>query len=219
VVAVESLLAVADEVREARAALQAGLPPRLHRELDGYLARTVDASQDLKEVVFRGGARGMLQVGGQAGGRVRSTFGLAAAWASGKLAWDSRCCVQLGSLLLRSSAAACAACPQAPRPPFPASTTSHAPSQAMLDQERGIAVQIGATNYALKDHATSYSPWAQEMQRHYAAFRDALAPAALPDALKAQMWEHAIAAGEARLGTGARGWGVALPLQGAFGRL
>lgn len=77
------------------------------------------------------------------------------------------------------------------------STCPCCPLQAMLDPERGTAVQIGATNYGLKDHATSYSPWAQEMQRHFAAFKDALGAASLPDALKAQMWENAIATGDA----------------------
>ncbi len=63
VVAVDSLLALADELKAARADLAAALTPKGARELEGYLARTVDASLDLRETIFRGGARLLLQVG------------------------------------------------------------------------------------------------------------------------------------------------------------
>ncbi len=61
--AMESLIGLADELKAARAALIAALPQAMGREVEGYVARTVDATADLKEAVFMGAARQLLKVG------------------------------------------------------------------------------------------------------------------------------------------------------------
>lgn len=61
VVAVESLLSIADELKAGRNALMQFLPPRIHRDVDNYFTRTVDATQDFKACIYRGGARALLQ--------------------------------------------------------------------------------------------------------------------------------------------------------------
>lgn len=77
VVAVESLSAVAAELRGAKAALVAALSQHgagasssgagahsaAQREVDTYFNRTVEAVEDLRECVFKGAARLLLQVG------------------------------------------------------------------------------------------------------------------------------------------------------------
>lgn len=61
VVAIESLASLAEQLRDARAALTASLPPAMGREVEAYFSRTVDATVDLRATVFRGAARAMLQ--------------------------------------------------------------------------------------------------------------------------------------------------------------
>jgi len=64
VVAVESLIGLADALRAARVALTEALPHSMAKELEGYYGRTVDATADLKDAVFRGAACQMLRVRG-----------------------------------------------------------------------------------------------------------------------------------------------------------
>lgn len=57
VVAVESLLHVAEQLRAAKSAMQSALPGAL----DSEFLRTVDATQDLKECIIHGGAKGLMR--------------------------------------------------------------------------------------------------------------------------------------------------------------
>lgn len=54
----------AQEVRLGKAGLMAALPTRLHKDLDHYFSRTVESVTDLRDVLYKGGARLLLPVGG-----------------------------------------------------------------------------------------------------------------------------------------------------------
>lgn len=60
-VAIESLVFLASELKSARPALLALLPSNMAKDVENYYLRTVDATQDLKDCVFRGGTRLLLQ--------------------------------------------------------------------------------------------------------------------------------------------------------------
>eukprot|EP00879_Flechtneria_rotunda_P021620 GHRR01022787.1.p1 GENE.GHRR01022787.1~~GHRR01022787.1.p1 ORF type:complete len:702 (+),score=314.72 GHRR01022787.1:254-2107(+) len=63
VVAIESLTAIADALKEAKSALLAQLGnASIGKEVEGYFARTVDAAQDLRDAIYRGGAKQLLTV-------------------------------------------------------------------------------------------------------------------------------------------------------------
>ncbi|KAG2432824.1 hypothetical protein HXX76_008558 [Chlamydomonas incerta] len=61
VVAVESLMYMAAELRAAKNAIILALPGRCSRDIETYFARTVEAAADLKEHLFRAAARVMMQ--------------------------------------------------------------------------------------------------------------------------------------------------------------
>lgn len=56
-------MSIADDLKAAKPALIAVLGANMTKEVEGYFARTVDATQDLKEAIYRGGTRQVLQVG------------------------------------------------------------------------------------------------------------------------------------------------------------
>ncbi|PNW77589.1 hypothetical protein CHLRE_10g443350v5 [Chlamydomonas reinhardtii] len=61
VVAVESLMYMATELRAAKNAIILALPGRCSRDVETYFARTVEAAADLKEHLFRAATRVMMQ--------------------------------------------------------------------------------------------------------------------------------------------------------------
>ncbi|KAG2448902.1 hypothetical protein HYH02_006250 [Chlamydomonas schloesseri] len=61
VVAVESLMYMAAELRAAKNTIILALPGRCCREVEAYFARTVEAAADLKEHLFRNATRVMMQ--------------------------------------------------------------------------------------------------------------------------------------------------------------
>lgn len=63
VVAIESLTAIADAMKAARPGLLAQLGAGMAKEVDSYFARTVDTAQDLRDAIYRGGAKQLLMVG------------------------------------------------------------------------------------------------------------------------------------------------------------
>lgn len=65
VVAIESLTAIADALKAARPGLLGQLGSGMAQEVDSYFARTVDTTQDLRDAMYRGGAKQLLMVGVQ----------------------------------------------------------------------------------------------------------------------------------------------------------
>jgi hypothetical protein len=67
VVAIESLMGIAAELRSVKALMMSilnGTGAGMGKDVDAYFSRTVDASQDLKDAIYRGAAKGWLQVRG-----------------------------------------------------------------------------------------------------------------------------------------------------------
>jgi hypothetical protein len=63
VLAIESLTAIADTLKAAKAALLAQLGSAgMSKEVEGYFSRTVDAALDLRDAIYRGGAKQLLAV-------------------------------------------------------------------------------------------------------------------------------------------------------------
>jgi hypothetical protein len=63
VLAIESLTAIADTLKAAKAALLAQLGSAgISKEVEGYFARTIDAALDLRDAIYRGGAKQLLAV-------------------------------------------------------------------------------------------------------------------------------------------------------------
>lgn len=63
VVAIESLTAIADTLKAAKAALLVQLGGKgLSKDVEGYFSRTVDAAQDLRDAIYKGGAKQLLSV-------------------------------------------------------------------------------------------------------------------------------------------------------------
>lgn len=61
--AIESLTAIADSLKAAKPALLAQLGAAgMAKEVEGYFSRTVDAALDLRDAIYRGGARQLLSV-------------------------------------------------------------------------------------------------------------------------------------------------------------
>lgn len=77
-----------------------------------------------------------------------------------------------------------------------------APPQPLTDGHNGIAAQVAATRYDGPEAVAvgQPSPWAAALARYLAAFRDLLAKTALPAAVVAQMWGHAISLAQVRPG-------------------
>ncbi|GFR44589.1 hypothetical protein Agub_g5867, partial [Astrephomene gubernaculifera] len=61
VVAVESLLHLAGELKAAKQAIILALPGRCQREVEAYFSRTVEAAGDLRDHLFKAAARAMMQ--------------------------------------------------------------------------------------------------------------------------------------------------------------
>ncbi|GIL58297.1 hypothetical protein Vafri_13375 [Volvox africanus] len=61
VVAVESLIYMAQELKAAKQAIILALPGRLQRDVEQYFNRTVEAAADLREYLFKAAARVMMQ--------------------------------------------------------------------------------------------------------------------------------------------------------------
>lgn len=51
------------EVRAGKGGLLCALPQRLHKDLDHYFSRTVECVTDLRDLLYKGGARLLLPVG------------------------------------------------------------------------------------------------------------------------------------------------------------
>ena len=63
--AIESLMGIATELRSVKQLLVStlsGAAPGMGKDVEAYFSRTVDASQDLKDAIYRGAAKGWLQV-------------------------------------------------------------------------------------------------------------------------------------------------------------
>lgn len=65
-VAVESLMAVAEEFHRAKMAVQAVLPPTETQRLEHFYTRTVDAASDLQEYIFHAASLRLLDLSRQA---------------------------------------------------------------------------------------------------------------------------------------------------------
>lgn len=53
------------------------------------------------------------------------------------------------------------------------------PLQVLADDEYGLAVQVAACNYAMREPATRYQPWVEVMVQQYGAFGRAMASSGL----------------------------------------
>lgn len=68
-VAIESLTAIADALKAAKSGLLAVLGAGMAKDVDNYFARTVDTAQDLRDAIYRGGAKQLLSVSPQPAAR------------------------------------------------------------------------------------------------------------------------------------------------------
>jgi hypothetical protein len=67
----------------------------------------------------------------------------------------------------------------------------------VLDREHGVAASIASSNYAVKEPASRYQPWAEALARGYTTFQQRLAASGLPADIQKQVGQR----GPALLGT------------------
>ena len=115
----------------------------------------LEAVLDLRDTLFRGAARKLLEVG------ETLVKGMSSRWP-----------FRQGGTLLD--------CHTGMHAHTHTSAECRTVTQGLLDEERGTARQILQTNYNLREPIMVNSPWADHAARCYAQLRDIVAPAGLP---------------------------------------